>query len=245
MGFLKNLLNPKHFIRSTFDPVGATITGVTGKKDNLASFIDPTGTLVKGNAFDKKSSPKTDPNAAEDAAAPNYGGDPNDPAFGSFNQPFDVEQFYKYEDPGYAFRLQQGQQAVQNRNSAGDGALSGAAYKDLIDYNQNSASQEYGNSFNRYQTQQNNIFSRLSDIAHLGESSAAGVGSQGTQLAGNAGQFTSNAGTAEGSGIVGAGNSLSDGATNAWLWNNYNKPQVSGYGGNGAGGSLGPVGYQV
>jgi hypothetical protein len=223
MGLLSNLLNPKHALRSTFDPLGSTITGVTGGKDNLQSMIDPTGRLIKS------SSPKTNPATAgnTDVAAPNYGGDPNDPAFGSFTQPFDAAAFNQYKDPGYQWRLQQGQQAVQNRNSAGSGALSGAAFKDLIDYNQGEASTEYGNAFGRYQTQQNNIFSRLSDIAHLGQAGAAGVGAQGTTLAGNSGQLTSNAGAASGAGIVGAGNSLSDGATNAWLWSQLNKKPVS------------------
>ena len=193
-----------------------------------------------------RSSIKTDPTTTTDPTAPaQYMGDTQDSSYGSFTQPFDVTQFYNYEDPGYAFRLQQGNQAVQNRNSAGSGALSGAAYKDLIDYNQNSASQEYGNAFNRYQTSQGNIFSRLSELAGLGQNAAANVGNQGTTLAGNAGQALSNAGTAEGSGIVGASNALSGGATNAWLWDQYKKPVSGGYGGTGSGPSMGPVGYQV
>lgn len=234
MGFLKDMLNPKKHFEDTKRSIGALASG------------DIKGALDPAQLFGK-SSPKMDPNAVDpnSANAPgmNYGGDPNDPAFGSFTKPFDVEEFYKYQDPGYAFRLQQGNQALQNRNSAGDGALSGAAYKDLIGYNQDMASTEYGNSFNRYQTQQNNIFSRLSDIAHLGQAGAAGVGASGTQLAGNAGQMTSNAGTAAGAGIVGAGNALADGATNAWLWRSMNtKPVASGgY----TGPSVGPVGYQV
>jgi len=227
MGFLKDMLNPVKHFNDTKRSIGALATG------------DIKGALDPAQLFGK-SSPKMDPNAqvAGAATAPGmYGGDPNDPAYGSFTKPFDVEEFYKYQNPGYAFRLQQSNQAVQNRNSAGDGALSGAAYKDLIGYNQDMASTEYGNSFNRYQTQQNNIFSRLSDIAHLGQAGAAGVGAQGTQLAGNAGQFTSNAGTAAGAGIVGAGNALTEGASNAWLWSQLNKRPVSS--------GTGPVGYQV
>lgn len=168
------------------------------------------------------SSPKTSPTATVDPTAPaQYMGDTQDDSYGSFTKPFDVTEFYKYQDPGYAFRLQQGNQAVQNRNSAGSGALSGSAYKDLIDYSQGAASTEYGAAFDRYNTSQGNIFNRLSQLAGLGQNAAANVGNQGTTLAGNAGQFTSNAGTAAGAGIVGAGNALSNGATNAWLWNQY------------------------
>lgn len=150
-------------------------------------------------------------------------GDPNDPAYGSFTKPFDVEEFYKYQDPGYWFRLQQGTQGLRNAASAGSGALSGAALKDLLTYNQDMASTEYSNAFNRSQTQQGNIFSRLFSLAQLGQNAAAGVGAQGTTLAGNAGQNVYNAGSASGAGIVGAGNALSQGATNYWL---YNNPQM-------------------
>lgn len=166
--------------------------------------------------------------AAPAAAAPtdpsqtdpmyDYYGDQSDPQYGSLLDPFDVEQFYQYQDPGYWFRLQQGTQALQNSAAAGSGALSGAALKDLLNYNQDSASQEYTNAFNRYQTQQGNIFSRLSSIAQLGQNAAAGVGAQGAQLAGNAGQALQNSGSAAGAGIVGAGNAIGQGATNYWLY---------------------------
>ncbi len=229
MGFLKDMLNPKKHFEDTKRSIGALASG------DIKGALDPAQLFIKSKPVQNA---PVDASGGGAVPGMGYGGDPNDPAYGSFTKPFDVEEFYKYQDPGYAFRLQQGQQAVQNKNSAGDGALSGAAYKDLIDYNQGMASTEYGNAFNRYQTQQNNIFSRLSDIAHLGQAGAAGVGAQGTQLAGNAGQFLSNAGTAAGAGIVGAGNALTEGATNAWLWSQLNKRPVSS-------GSMGPVGYQV
>lgn len=137
--------------------------------------------------------------------------------FGSLLKPFDAAEFTQYKDPGYQFRLQQGTQGLQNSAAASSGALSGAALKDLIGYNQDMASTEYGNAFNRYQTQQGNIFSRLSSLATLGQNAAANVGAQGTQLAGQAGQAISNAGTAAGAGIVGVGNALSNAGTNYWL----------------------------
>lgn len=210
MGFLSHLLNPIEHLSDTKRTLGGDIKG--------SFFLNPLG----GGGSAPKSNPATN-GGAPATSGMNYGGDPNDPAFGSFTKPFDVEEFYKYQDPGYAFRLQQGQQAVQNRNSAGSGALSGSAYKDLIDYNQGAASTEYGNAFDRYQTSQGNIFNRLSSLAQLGQNAAAGVGAQGTQLAGNAGSLYGQAGSAAGAGIVGAGNALSDGASNAWLWRNFNQ----------------------
>lgn len=157
---------------------------------------------------------QTDPYAVD---ASMYEGDASDPAYGSFTDPFTVEDFYANADPGYSFLLQQGEQGLRNAASAGSGAMSGAAFKDLIKYNQDYASTAYNDAFNRYQTQQGNIFSRLFSVSQLGQNAAAGVGAQGTTLAGNAGQQVYNAGTAAGGGIVGAANSLSDAPYNYWL----------------------------
>jgi hypothetical protein len=224
MGFLSKLLKPKNAIRAAFDPAGATVALATGNDPgSLESLVDPSGMLLPSGSL-------TGGGGASGTGGPQQGmqvadtyGDPNDPAFGSLLDPFDVEQFYQYQDPGYWFRLQQGTQGLRNAASAGSGALSGAALKDLLAFNQDMASQEYGNAFNRYQVQQGNIFQRLSDIARLGQSAAAGVGSAGTQLAGNAGQAAWQGGSAQGAGLVGAGNALAQGAMNYWL---YNNPQI-------------------
>ncbi len=224
MGFLKDMLNPAKHLKDTKRAVGNLASG------NIKGAIDPAGLFVKDDPRVTAASGMEDPSAAV-AAGGNYFGDSADSAYGSFTQPFDVEQFYKYQDPGYAFRLQQGQQGVLNAASAGDGARAGAATKDLIGFNQNLASTEFGSAFDRYQVSQGNIFSRLFDLARLGQNAAAGVGTSGTQLAGTAGGYLSNAGAASGAGIVGAGNALADGATNAWLWKGINgggaKPQAT------------------
>jgi hypothetical protein len=218
MGFFKDLLKPIKKIGKILDPIGGgkfadPIGGALGVYDGAGVLSSASGDGAAGGAVNPETGlPDVD----------TYG-DPSDPAYGSFTQPFDVEEFYKYQDPGYWFRLRQGEQGLRNAASAGSGALSGAAMKDLLAYNQDMASTEYGNAFNRYQVQQGNIFSRLSDIARLGQSAAAGVGSAGTALAGQAGQALSNAGSAYGAGIVGAGNALGQGATNYWL---YNNPQL-------------------
>jgi hypothetical protein len=198
---LKDALNPL----STKNPIA-----------NPGGYL--VGSALGGNNGSSAPAPTAQPVDASNGA---YYGDPGDPAYGSFTKPFDVEQFYNYADPGYAFELQQGTQALQNSAAAGSGALSGAALKDLLGYSQNFARTGYNDAFNRYQTQQGNIFSRLSSIAQLGQNAAAGVGSTGANIAGNAGQAISNAGGAAGAGIVGAGNSLGSGLSDYWLWKNY------------------------
>ena len=52
-------------------------------------------------------------------------------------------------DPGYAFRLQQGQQALQKSALARGGLLGGGTLKSLTNYAQGLASTEYQNAYNR------------------------------------------------------------------------------------------------
>jgi hypothetical protein len=218
MGFLSDLLNPVKHIKDAKKGVKSLASG------DIKGFLDPAGHILG-------SSPKTAPGgvgmdqqAMLGVDPSQYMGDTGDADYGSFTDPFDVEAFYQYQDPGYAFELQQGQQALLNHASSGSGSRSGAALKDLLGYSQGFARTGYNDAFNRYQTQQGNIFGRLSSLAQLGQNAAAGVGAQGTNLAGNAGQMVSNAGAASGAGLVGAGNSLSSGLTNYWLMRQFGGP---------------------
>lgn len=222
MGFLKSLLKPKNAARALVDPAGATVSAATGSS-GWQSWVDPSGAILKADG--SSATPETASSAA--AAAPDVSGDPSDPAYGSFAKPFTVEDFYDYADPGYAFQLQQGTQGLLNSAGIGGSALGGAALKDLLKYNQDYAGTAYNDAFNRYQAQQGNIFSRLYQLTSLGQNAAAGVGNQGTTLAGNAGQAISNAGSAAGAGIVGAGNSLGSGLTDYWLYKNFMNRPVS------------------
>jgi hypothetical protein len=51
--------------------------------------------------------------------------------------------------PGYQFRVNQGTNALQNSAAAKGLTRTGGTLKDLLEYGQNFASQEYGNEFNR------------------------------------------------------------------------------------------------
>ena len=149
--------------------------------------------------------------------------------FGSLLTPFTTDNWQQLS-PAYNFQKQQGAQVVQNADAAGLWAMSGSALKDLTDYNQSAANTSFNSAFNQYQTQQGNIFNRLSGIAQLGQASANQTGQQGTALAGQAAQSATNVGSAIGGGIVGAGNSLSGAVTGASPW--------LAYGGGGSGGGI-------
>ena len=158
------------------------------------------------------------------------GGAPPGIGYGSLIAPFTTDTFKQYS-PAYQFQLQQGVQGTLNGEAASSGALSGAAQKDLMSYNQNLANTSFNNAFNQYQTQTGNIYSRLASIAQLGQNAAANTGQQGTSLAGQAAQSAQNIGTAEAAGTIGSANAITGGISNLsalpWLYSNSSAPVTS------------------
>jgi hypothetical protein len=125
---------------------------------------------------------------------------------GYFNQNFTGQDIYS--DPSYQFRLQQGQDAIQSSAAAQGGLLSGATLKALQNYGQESASQEYGNAYNRFNADQTNRYNRLSNLVGVGQNAAAQVGNAGAQTA----QAVAN-NTMAGANSIAAGQV---GSANAW-----------------------------
>ena len=84
------------------------------------------------------------------------------------------------QDPGYAFNMQQGLNAINNSQSVRGGALSGGAQKALSGYAQQNASNEYQNAYNRFASQQGQL-SALGNqglnAANMNQQYAAGMGS--------------------------------------------------------------------
>ena len=150
---------------------------------------------------------------------------PSDSSFGSLTKPFTQADYLNNQDPGYQFQLQQGSQALQNASGAGSGSMSGAAMKDLIGYNQNYAATGYQNAFNRYTTQQNNIYSRLAGIAQMGQNAASQTGSIGANIAGSVAANQVGIGNAQAANSIATGNAMS-GAANSlgtyYMWSGMN-----------------------
>jgi hypothetical protein len=152
-------------------------------------------------------------------------------------QPFSASEVTN--SPGYQFAQSQGLQQVANAESANVGALSGPALKALTNYASGTAAQYYNDYFNQYNTQfqqgqeaQNNIFSRLSAIAGLGQNAASNTGNAGAQLGAGAAQATAAAGASQAAGTVGAGNAIAGGLNSAGSYLALNSI-LSGGGGNG------------
>lgn len=135
--------------------------------------------------------------------------------------PFGMAQFQA--DPGYGFRLSEGQKALERSAAARGNLLSGGTGKALTRYGQEMGSQEYMNAFNRYQAERQARLNPLQSLANVGQTSSQ-------QLAGQAGQFGSNmaeaigaAGQARASGYMGTANAIT-GGLNQYL--NYSQNQA-------------------
>lgn len=161
---------------------------------------------------------------------------------GYLTQQFAPTQAQLNAYPGYQFALQTGGQAVRNADTPGVGALSGPALKDLMSFNVGTANQYYGQYFNQFQQQQNNIFNRLSSIAGIGQAAAGNEAASGTQLGTGIAQAQAGAAASQAGGIVGASNSASGGIGLSYLLANGGNGQV--YDLNNPGGYT-QSGYQV
>lgn len=97
------------------------------------------------------------------------------------------------QDPGYAFRLAEGQKALERSAAARGGLISGGALKAAQRYGQDYASQEYGNAYQRaldvynsQVTREQTGYNRLSSLAGIGQTTAQQIGSAGTAYGNNA-----------------------------------------------------------
>lgn len=123
--------------------------------------------------------------------------------------PFGMQQFQ--QDPGYAFRMQEGMKALERSAAARGGLLSGGMLKGAQQYGQGLASQEYMNAFNRYQAERNARLNPLQSLAGIGQTATNQLGQAGQTMAGNVGQAMGAAAQARASGYVGGANALSQG----------------------------------
>lgn len=128
-------------------------------------------------------------------------------------QKFGMNQFT--QDPGYAFRLQQGQKALDASAAARGGLISGNALRAAQGYGQEMGSQEYQNAFNRYQTERQATLSPYMTLAGFGTGANTANAQSGQNYASNVGNALMNqAGYAGNAGMVGS-NAMTSGLTGA------------------------------
>jgi hypothetical protein len=113
------------------------------------------------------------------------------------------------QDPGYAFRMAEGQKALE-RSAAARGGLQGGAFgKALSRYGQDYASNEYGNAYNRFNQDRDRRFGRLSNIAGMGIGANNAISGAGQNYANNAGQNMMGAANAQGAAGIASANAWS------------------------------------
>jgi hypothetical protein len=130
--------------------------------------------------------------------------------------------------PGYAFTVQQGEQALQDSAAASGGLLTGGTAKATTNYAENLASTNYQNTFanaltqynsayNTFLNNQNNTYARLAGVAQggqqattneaqLGQQAATGISNINLTTGQQQGANLNLAGAANASGYVGAAN---------------------------------------
>jgi hypothetical protein len=202
---------------------GPTAMPPSGPSSGLGPAVDPNTGLPSDNMFLRR---------PEDASG-----------FGSLMQPFS-EQFAaptdvtEQNDPGFQFRLKQGQQALERSAAARGSLLTGGTMKDLTNYAQDYASNEYNNVYNRamgeylnryniFKQNQNDQFNRLAALAGIGQTSTSQLMGAGQNAASNVGNLL-----------------MTSGAQQAQAINNAAAARASGYaaGGNIWGNTLGNLG---
>lgn len=136
------------------------------------------------------------------------GGNAGAAGYGKYAQDFGMSDFQA--DPGYAFRLSEGQQALDRSAAARGGTQSGAALKAAARYGQDMGSQEYGNAYNRYQTNRTNQLAPLGSLMSSGQAAAAGAAANAGTYGANAGNLMMQSGQAQAAGQLGVGNTINN-----------------------------------
>lgn len=123
--------------------------------------------------------------------------------YGSLLERFDLTKFE--EDPGYAFRQQEAQRALERNMAAqgvtlgggGVGEINPQVARALEEQSQGLASQEYGNAYNRYVQDNLNTYNMLMGTAGMGQGSTGIMATAGQGYADNVGNLTTGLASAQ------------------------------------------------
>ena len=117
------------------------------------------------------------------------------------------------QDPGYAFRLAEGQKALERSAAARGGLISGGALKAAQRYGQDYGSQEYANAYQRALDVYNagvkreaTGYNRLANLAGIGQTTAGDLASQAGTYGARAGALASDTGAAQANALLAQGN---------------------------------------
>lgn len=148
-------------------------------------------------------------------------------------KPFDMNAFT--QDPGYGFRLKQGQKALDASAAARGGLISGNALRAATAFGQDMGSQEYQNAFNRYQTERQATLAPYMTLAGYGTNANALSAQAGQNYATNAGNMITGGAAAQAAGTMGIANAFGGGASQYMRYNQGNDLLAALRGGSGGG----------
>jgi hypothetical protein len=121
---------------------------------------------------------------------------------------FTASDFVK--DPGYDFRMQEGQKALERSAAARGGLMGGAAGKAMARYGQDYASNEYQNVYNRFNADRDQRFNKLSGLLTIGQNAAAQTGAAAQNFGNQAGSNIIGGGNAQAASAIAGGNAWSN-----------------------------------
>lgn len=114
-------------------------------------------------------------------------------------------------DPGYQFRLEEGEKAINRAAAAAGRYDSPRTIKELLTYNSGIASDEYGRAFDRFNVGGTNKFNRLAMLAGIGQTAANQTGAAALSTGSGIASNIIGAGNAAAAGRVGAANAMAGG----------------------------------
>jgi hypothetical protein len=152
----------------------------------------------------------------------------------TYGAPFQADPFTfdVNSDPGAQFRLDQANKAYERSAAGRSRSMGGRAAANLSEFNQQLASQEYGNAYDRYNadrtfglnqystnrnffnTDQGNLFARLFSLSGQGQASAAGQAAGNQATGASLADLFTGIGNAQAGSLVGQANAKASGAEN-------------------------------
>jgi len=152
---------------------------------------------------------------------------------------FNFTNLDMYKDPGYAFRLSEGEKALGRTATARGGLISGGALKAAQRFGQDYGSQEYQNAFNRAFTgygtdvaRENQLYNRQAALAGIGQTATNTTNQAGAANAANVGNYMTSGAAAGAAGTVGAANAINQGVSSYLNYNQGNNLLAALRGGN-------------
>lgn len=127
---------------------------------------------------------------------------------GDLNRDFTMADFAK--DPGYQFRMDEGQKALERSAAARGGLLSGGTGRALTRYGQDYGSQEYSNAYGRFNADRTTRFNRLAAFAGVGQTATNTTAGLGANAASSIADLQTQAGNARAANAVNTGNTINN-----------------------------------